>query len=299
MAEIEWDLDGEREYRTGTDHGAIYVRDEDGDYTIGEGWNGLTGVTESPTGAESTKTYADNIPYLNLKSAEEYAGTIEALMYPDLFARCNGEAEPEPGLRIGQQKRETFGFSWRTKISTDLDEDAGYELHFTWGCDASPTEKAHTTVNDSPEATPFSFEFTTTPVAIGTVGGNEYRPTASMTLDSRTVDPDALAALEEILYGGVATDPRLPKPREIIELFAEATLTAVNTGGANSPSYNSGTHVVTLPAVTGIQWKINGVNKAAGAQPALTVGQVATVTAHPTAGYVLAPGSDDDWVYNY
>lgn len=301
MAELVWDGVGEKVYETGVDHGVLYIPDETGVYDSGYAWNGLTAVNESPSGAESNPQYADNIKYLNLQSAEEFGATIEAFTYPDEFAQCDGSAEPEPGVFVGQQPRKTFGFSYRTKIGNDVaGQDAGYKLHLVYGALAAPSEKAYSTVNDSPEATAFSWEVSTTPVPVGTIGGVEYKPTATLTIDATKVDEDALSALEDLLYGTVGTDPSLPSPADVIALFAAVSLTEVDLQPlANQPSYNSGTHVITLPAVTGIQWKINGVNKTNGAQPALTVGQTAAVTAHPTAGYVLKPGSDDDWTYSY
>lgn len=297
MAELEWDQSGERLYETGVDHGVLYIPDETGDYVEGFAWNGLTTVTEAPSGAESNPQYADNIKYLNLQSAEEFGATIEAFTYPDEFGQCDGTATPEPGVHVGQQSRKTFGFAYRTKIGTDLDADHGYKLHLVYGALAAPSEKAYTTINDSPEAITFSWEISTTPVAVGEIGGTEYKPAASLTIDSTQVDPAALADLEEILYGSVGDDPRLPLPAEVISIFAVG-LTDVDMGTfANQPTYNSGTHVITLPAVTGVQWKINGVNKSNGAQPALAVGETAEVTAHAQTGYNLE--GDTDWTYDY
>lgn len=233
MAEIKWDLAGEREYETGCDHGVLYEPDVTGAFVTGVPWNGLTNVTESPSGAESNPQYADNMKYLNLKSAEEFSATIEAYTYPDEFGKYNGEAQPEPGVYIGQQTRGTFGLSYRTLKGNDLlGTDFGYKLHLVWNCDAAPSEKSYATVNDSPEATAFSWELTTTKVPVGTVGTPpvKYAPCASMTIDSTKVDADALAELEEILYGRdadalavpavTALVPRLPLPAEVIALFA-------------------------------------------------------------------------------
>jgi hypothetical protein len=293
MTALAWDQVGERRYETGVDHGVLYIPDSNGAYINGYAWNGLTTVTESPSGAESNPQYADNIKYLNLTSAEEFTATIEAFTYPTEFAQCDGTALPEPGVAVGQQSRKTFGLAYRTKVGNDIDgADLGYKLHLIYGGQAAPSEKAYGTINDSPEAISFSWEVTTTPVAV-----TGLKSTACMTIDSTTADATGLADLEEILYGAVGVDPRLPLPDEVIDLFTGAT-TSVDLGTpANQPSYNSGTHVVTLPSVTGIQWKINGVNKTPGAQPALTVGQTANVLATATTGYRVV--GDDDWVFNY
>ena len=231
MAEIKWDLAGKREYETGVDHGVLYEPDLTGDYKTGVPWNGLITVTESPSGAESNPQYADNMKYLNLKSAEEFGCTIEAYTYPDEFGKYNGEAQPEPGVYLGQQPRGTFGLSYRTLKGNDLvGTEHGYKLHLVWNCDAAPSEKSYATVNDSPEATTFSWELTTTKVPVGTIAGKKYSPVASMTIDSTKVDADALAELEEILYGRnadagavppvTALVPRLPTPAEVIAIFA-------------------------------------------------------------------------------
>jgi hypothetical protein len=298
MVALTWDGVGEKVYETGVDHGVLYQIDvSDGSYGDGVAWNGLTTVTESPSGAESNKQYADNQVYVNLVSAEEFGGTIEAFTYPLEFEQNDGSASPAVGVSLGQQGRKPFGFSYRTLKGNDTaGTEFGYKLHLVYGAQAAPSEKARATVNDSPEATAFSWEFSTTPVPVGTIGGTEYKPTSHITIDSTTTDADALAELLDILYGDESTDPRLPSPAEVMALF-EGTTTDVRLTGANSPSYNAGTHVVTLPAVTGVTWKINGVTKTAGAQPALTVGQTANVTAHPADGYAI--DGDDDWTYDY
>ncbi len=296
MAKLLWDQAGQRKYETGVDHGVLYIPNDSGVYNTGYSWNGLTTVTESPTGAEPNPQYADNIKYLNLKSVEEFGGTIEAFTYPPEFGQCDGTAEPETGVLLGQQPRKSFGFSYRTKVGNDLNAEAGYKLHLVWGADAAPSEKAYATVNDSPEALAFSWEFTTNPVEVGIIDGTQYAPSASMTIDSTQVDETALAELEDLLYGTGGTDPSLPTPFDVVALFAGST-TDVRMVGANAPTYNSGTHVVTLPAVTGVQWKINGVNKTSGAQPALTVGQTAVITAVALPSYYIT--GDNDWTYDY
>ena len=221
MAPLVWDQVGERVYETGVDHGVLYIPTSGGVYSTGFAWNGLTSVSESPSGAESTPQYADNIKYLNLVSAEEFGATIEAFTYPDEFGQCDGSAEPEDGVYIGQQGRKTFGLSYRTRIGNDLEGDSfGYKLHLVYGCLAAPSEKAYATINDSPEALTFSWELTTTPVEVGTIGAVTYRPTASLTIDSTKVEASDLTALETILYGAVAAEPALPLPAAVIAMFA-------------------------------------------------------------------------------
>lgn len=291
---LTWDGSGERVYETGVDHGVLYVRTA-GTYGDGVPWNGLTGVTESPSGAEATPLYADNIKYLNLKSREDFGATIEAYTYPDEFGECDGTVELVPGVKVGQQARKSFGMSYRTLVGTDEDADAGYKLHLVYGADAAPSEKARTTVNDTPDATAFSWTVTTTPIEV-----TGLKPSATLEIDSRFVDSDALDALLDILYGTDATEARLPLPDEVADIFSAGALTQVDLSTpANTPTYNAGTHVVTLPAVAGVQWQVNGANKPNGVQPALAVGQQAVVTPVFTAGHVLKPGSDRDWVFEY
>jgi hypothetical protein len=291
MTVLTWDQVGERLYETGVDHGVLYLPDENGDYIEGHAWNGLTTVTESPSGAESNPQYADNIKYLNLVSAEEFGATIEAFTYPDEFGQCDGTASPEPGIFIGQQGRRSFGLAYRTRLGNDLDgTDHGYKLHLVYGALAAPSEKAYATINDSPEAITFSWEVTTTPVLVA-----GFKPTALLTIDSTLVDPTALAELEDILYGTVGDDPRLPQPGEIITLVG-AGVTDVNMAiAANQPTFVAGTGVITLPAVTGVQWKIDGVDAANGAQPAIPSDSTAEVTAHAQATYNLI--GDDEWTF--
>ena len=292
MTTLTWDQVGERLYETGVDHGVLYIPDQSGAYEEGHAWNGLTTVTESPTGAESSPQYADNIKYLNLVSAEEFGATIEAFTYPDAFAQCDGTAVPSPGITIGQQSRKSFGLAYRSRVGNDLDgTDHGYKLHLIYGALAAPSEKAYATINDSPEAIAFSWEVTTTPVQV-----TDLKPTALLTIDSTKVDEDALQELEDILYGSSGVDARLPLPDEVIGLF-EGTSTSVRLTGANAPTYDQATHILTLPAVTGITWEVNSVETAAGASPPLTAGQSAAVQAKPQSGYTIA--GDDDWVFDY
>lgn len=219
MSKLVWDQTGERLYETGVKQGVLYVQSTDGTYPKGVAWNGLTAVTESPSGAEATPLYADDIKYLNLMSAEEFGATIEAYTYPDEFAECDGSASIATGVFIGQQQRKTFGLCYRTVIGNDTESnDHGYKLHLIYGALAAPSEKAYATINDSPEAITFSWEVTTTPVAV-----EGFKPTASVTIDSTKVDETKLAALEAILYGsdGESGDARLPLPSEIAELMGD------------------------------------------------------------------------------
>jgi len=214
MTKLVWDKSGERFYETGVNKGVLYVQ-EAGAYPKGVAWNGLTAVTESPSGAEATPLYADNIKYLNLLSAEEFGATIEAYMYPDEFAACNGEAALTEGVVIGQQARKTFGMSYVTKIGNDVNNDLGYKIHLIYGAVAAPSERAYATVNDSPEAITFSWEVTTTPVEV-----EGMKPTACVTIDSTKVNADKLAAFEAILYGSEETEARLPLPTEVAQLLS-------------------------------------------------------------------------------
>lgn len=293
MTALSWDQVGERLFETGVDHGVLYLPDEDGDYNEGHAWNGLTTVTESPSGAEGNPQFADNIKYLNLISAEEFGGTIEAFTYPEAFALCDGTAILAPGVTIGQQGRKVFGLCYRSQLGNDLEgTDHGYKLHLIYGAQAAPSEKAYATINDSPEAIAFSWEITTTPMPV-----TGFKPTALLVVDSTKVDADVLADLLAILYGDESVDPRLPAPDEILGLLGGADPTVVRLTGANAPTYNSSTHVVTLPAVTGVTWEINGADASSGAQPALGVGETANVSAHAAADYVIA--GDDDWTFDY
>lgn len=202
MSRLVWDKTGERFYETGVKQGVLYPQATGGTYPKGVAWNGLTGVTESPEGAEATPLYADDIKYLNLMSVEEFKATIEAYTYPDEFAECDGSASIATGVLIGQQKRKSFGLSYKTTLGNDVDgNDLGYKLHVIYGALAAPSEKAYATINDSPEAITFSWEISTTPVS----AGDNYQPTASLTIDSTKADPDKLKALEDILYGGAYT----------------------------------------------------------------------------------------------
>ena len=220
MAKLTWDNTGERLYETGVRNGVLYVVDSNGDYGDGVAWNGLISVTESPSGAEATALYADDIKYLNLISAEEFGATIEAYTYPDEFMECDGSAEIATGAIIGQQGRKMFGLCYRTVIGNDVDgNDHGYKLHIIYGAQASPSDKEYGTIDDSPDAITFSWEITTTPVSVLDSNGIPvagYKPTATVVIDSTKADATKLAALEAILYGDTTNDARLPLPAEII-----------------------------------------------------------------------------------
>ena len=223
-AKIKWDAVGEHLFETGVKNGVLYRQNVSGVYDEGYAWNGLISISESPSGAEATPLYADDIKYLNLMSAEDFGATIEAYTYPDAFAECDGSASIAEGVTIGQQARKPFGLCYRTTIGNDTDgNDHGYKLHIIYGCLASPSERSYSTINDSPEAITFSWEIKTTPVAV-----TGAKPTACLTIDSTKVDASKLSALEVILYGkdptnegaGDGVAPRLPLPDEIKTLFA-------------------------------------------------------------------------------
>lgn len=229
---LVWDQTGERQYETGTDHAVLYPL-RNNVYNNGVAWNGVTGFTESPGGAEAQDMYADNIKYASPRSSETYGSTIEAYTYPDEWAECDGSVEVAPGVTAGQQKRMPFGLCVRTKIGNDVDDDAGYKLHIQYNSTASPSDRAYSTVNDSPEGVTFSWETNATPVPVTTVNpktGEPLRPMASLSIDSTKTNPAKLKALEDILYGTETTEPRLPLPDEIFALLKDST-TGGNTEG--------------------------------------------------------------------
>lgn len=292
MTRLAWDQIGERQYETGVNHGVLYIPNGSGAYPNGYAWNGLTTVTESPSGAEANPQYADNIKYLNLYSAEEFGGTIEAFTYPEEFAECDGTAVLFGGLAIGQQSRKAFGLAYRTLIGNDVDgSDHGYKITLVYGGTASPSEKARATVNESPEALAFSWDFTTTKVEVGTINGVDYKPTATIVLNSTTLDADAMSDLIDILYGTEGQDPRLPLPAEVIALFS-GTVTVVTP---TAPTYNNTTHTITIPTVTGVQYLIDGIVVTGS----VVITEDTVVTALPTSGHTLPENFDNDWGFDY
>lgn len=293
MTKLAWDQTGQRTYETGVDHGVLYLPDNTGAYNTGVAWNGLVTLTESPSGADANPQYADNIKYLNLTSAEQFGGTIEAFTYPNEFAQCDGSAILEGGIAVGQQSRKLFGMCYRTKLGNDLQgNDYAYKLHLVYGATAAPSERAYGTINDSPAPITFSWAFTTTPVDVGTISGTAYAPTSTLIIDSSKVDATALAALEDMLYGTSGTDPSMPLPADVIALFAGTITTVIPT----APTYDNSTHTITIPSQTGVIYKINGVTKPAGA---VVITADTVVNAVPAAGYVFAAVSDDDWYFDY
>lgn len=286
MTALTWDGHGDKKFENGVDHGVLYRRNSSGDYDMGYAWNGLTTVTESPSGADSNKTYADNIVYGNMISAEMLDGTIEAYTWPDAFAECDGSAELAPGVTISQQKRETFGLSYRTRIGSDADAELGYKLHLLYGANAAPTEKAFASVNDSPEMITFSWSISTTPIDVP-----GKKPTSLLVVDSTKVSSSNLAVLEAILYGSPGTDPRLPAPLEVAAIFA-GTLTEV---APVAPTYNSSTHVITIPSVTGLVYTIDG--EVVTGTVTITTDTIVNVEA--AAGYKLPVVTDDDWFFDF
>ena len=217
MAKLVWDQSGDRLFETGVSNGVLYVRNSEGEYPLGVPWNGLTAVTESPSGAEATPLYADNIKYLSLMSNEEFGATIEAYTYPDEFAECDGSAELGAGVMIGQQTRKYFGLVYKTVIGNDTDGNAyGYKLHIIYGAQAAPSEKAYATINDSPEAITFSWELTTTPIEV-----TGFKPTASLVIDSTKIDAASLASIEALLFGTESAEASLPTPDEILALLPD------------------------------------------------------------------------------
>ena len=215
MAKLTWDDIGQRFYETGVDRGVLYPMDEEGSYPKGVAWNGLTAVNESPTGGEPTALYADNTKYLNLMSVEEFGFSIEAYCCPQEFEECDGTASPVAGVYLGQQTRKQFGFSYRTKVGNDIDGDShAYKIHIAYGCQASPSDKGYTTVNDSPDAATLTWDVTTTAVPV-----TGHKNVSSIVIDSRYADPEKLKELEKKLYGDDMTEPTLPKPDEIISMM--------------------------------------------------------------------------------
>lgn len=216
MSKLEWDKSGEKLYETGVKNCALYVQDKNGTYPKGIAWNGITGITESPSGAEASALYADDIKYLNLISNEDFGATLEAYTYPKEFEECDGTAEISKGVSIGQQNRKTFGLAYKTTLGNDVDGNSyGYKIHIIYGCLAAPSEKAYASINDSPEAITFSWELSTTPVEV-----KGFKPTSTITIDSTKIDAEKLKKLEEKLYGSETGEATLLLPNEIMALLS-------------------------------------------------------------------------------
>lgn len=300
MTALTWDEVGERFFETGVDRGVLYLPTA-GVYDQGVAWNGITGVTETPSGAEPTALYADNQKYLNLISLEEFGGTITAYTYPDEFGQCDGTSEPTPGVFVGQQARSTFGLSYRTRVGNDEEGDSlAYKLHLLYGATAKPSERAYATVNDSPAAIEFSWEISTTPVAV-----TGLRNTSLLTVDSRTVSAGALAALEDLLYGTVGTDPSLPLPDDVIALVGGTALATdvVVAGDADSIDITGTTanYKFTVEAWDGDSYGVvvggNGVNEAAAEALTLANG-IHRVTLSAAAGYYVPTAQQKVFIVN-
>lgn len=286
MTELQWDAQGERQFETGVSKGVLYLPSPTGVYDTGVAWNGLTAVTEKPGGADSNKKYADNIQYLNLTAAETFDATVEAYTYPDEFAECDGTVELAPGISVGQQKRKPFGLSWQSIIGNDLDPEAGYKIHIVYGAQAAPSERAHNTVNDSPDALALSWDMSTTPIAVPGL-----KPASKLTIDSTTIAPAKLALIEELLYGTVGQDPQLPTPADLIAIMA-GSVTEVSPV---APTYNDTTKVITIPVTTGVVYQINGVTKTG----TVTITTDTLVTAKPASGYKFPAVTDNDWLFEF
>lgn len=287
MPRLVWDETGKRFYETGVDRGVLYIPNAQGLYTNGVAWNGLTSVSESPSGAEPNAQYADNIKYLNLFSAEEFSATVEAFTYPDEFAPFDGLQVPTPGVAIGQQARRSFGLSYRTKVGNDVEgEDFGYKLHMIYGCYASPSEKAYNTINDSPEAINFSWEISTNPVAVA-----DLRPTSLLTVDSTKVSADALAYLENILYGAEGSNPRLPLPDAIVSIFNDADIVVTPI----EPTFDPQTNTISIPVVSGVTYEID--NDPVTGDQVITEDTLVVATADE--GYVFPAGATTQWFFEH
>ena len=288
MTALKWDQIGKRLFETGVDHGVLYIPDSNGSYINGVAWNGLTTVTEKPSGAAPNAKYADNIKYVNLLSVEEFGADIAAHTYPDEFAQFDGLATPTPGVVVGQQTRRSFGLSYRTIIGNDIvGDDYGYKLHLVYGCQATPSQKVYNSINATPDAITFTWAISTQPVAVPGL-----KPSSILVIDSTKVDATVLAALETMLYGATGVDPMLPPPSTVITMF-EGGVTVVTP---TQPAYNSSTHTITIPNVAGVTYYIAGVAQSIG--PVVITADT-VVTAEPNPGNVFAAGIDNDWYYDY
>lgn len=290
MTALSWDQTGERIYETGVSKGVLYIPDGSGAYSEGYAWNGLSKITEAPTGAAATPQFADNIKYLNLVSIEEFAATIDAFTYPQEFEQCEGVVELSSGVAIGQQVRKTFGLSYQTLIGNDVEAtDYGYKIHLVYGALAAPSQRDYDTVNDTPAAQALSWAITTTPVNV-----TGKRPTASLVINSTLVDATALQNLENILYGTAGEDPRLPLPDEVAALFAGTTTVVTPT----VPTFVASTGVITIPTVAGVEYTRDDTGAVVtGTVTIVNSGQSLVIKAYPTAGHTFAPETDNDWQF--
>ena len=291
MTALTWDGLAERYFETGVSNGVLYSQ-ENGVYNLGVAWNGLTNVTEQPSGAESNKQYADNIPYLNLFSAEEFGASISCFAAPDGFLVFDGVRKTAGGLQIGMQSRPVFGFSWQTKKGNALDEDLGFILHLAYGLQASPSEKSYDTVNDSPSPLTFSWTVSSTPVPV-----TGYKPTAIVKIDSTdpTVNQANLAALMTILYGSPGVDPRLPLPDEVDDILNNGVVTVTPVPLA----YNDATDTITYAATPGVVYVREDTGEEVTADIALAVGEKLVISARPDSGYNFTGTFVDSWLYQY
>jgi len=287
MAKLVWDKSGERLFETGVSKGVLYPQ-VNGAYPNGVVWNGLTSVTESPSGADITDLWADNTKYASIRAAESFGATIEAYTYPDEFAACDGSAELVPGVFLGQQKRTPFGLSYRTQIGSDVDTsaDEAYKLHIIYNATAAPSDRSYSTMNESVDAITFSWELSTTPVPV-----TGHRPTANLIIDSSKVDPAKLADLELVLYGDDDSAPRLPLPDEVASLMLGTSVVPTD------PSFVASTGVLTIPTKAGVVYYVNGALTAAGPMDALNGGVAVTVTAAPATGYYFPAGTNRTWYF--
>ena len=290
MAKLTWDNTGERLYETGVNRGVLYIPNQQGVYDRGVAWNGLTTVTESPSGAEPTAIYADNIKYLNLIAAEEFAATIEAYMSPKEFDQFDGLATPAPGISIGQQTRRSFGLSYQTRVGNDIEhQDHGYKIHLLYGATAAPSERSYTTINDTPEAMSLRWELSPNQIDVG----EGYKPTSLIPIDSTKVAAPQLAELELALYGSPATEPRLPSPAEVIAMFTAGAIEVTTV----EPTYDNITHMITIPSVTGVVYSVDGIDRPAG--PFGPSVEDTIVEAFAAPGYILSGESEDTWEIVY
>jgi hypothetical protein len=282
---LTWDQTGGRRYETGIDRGVLYLPNDSGVYDTGVAWNGLTKVSEKPTGGTPTALYADNIKYLQLMSTEYFEADISAYTYPEEFAPCDGSVEPEAGVAIGQQPRQPFGMCYRTLVGDDVHgTQAGYKLHLVYGALAAPSQKEYDSVNDSPTAIEFTWSITTTPVAV-----SGQQPTATLEIDSTKVDADALSTLEGFLYGTSGTNPTLPSPDDVLAIFSGTVTTVTPT----APTFAA--NVITVPTVTGVTYYIDGV----AVTGTVTITENKVVTASPNQGYKFPDETQTEWEFVY